>query len=173
MILQLLLLLSPICGDPPATPTPTAREELSRYAGNHHVRSTDAGKSIEITDEVVSAIAGEGTSPAATPTPDRAMKAEEGKKEYWIRRYREAKEAEEEVESRLTEVRQEIPALWQEFYAEDNPQYRDEVLAVKLQEKLSLRAKLEDELIQAQTAFADLKVAARKAGALPGWFRGL
>jgi len=173
MLLPILFLLSSVCGGPPATPTPTAREELSRYAGSHHVQRTGSGKSIEITDEIVSAIAGEGKSPAATSTPARAMEAEEGKKEYWVRRYREAIELQEELEGRLAEVRREIPVLWRAFYTEDNPELRDEVLAAELQKKLDLRAKLEEELKRAKTAFADLKVAARKAGALPGWFRGL
>ncbi len=176
MPVHLLLLLScilPICdAGPPPTPTPTARQELARFAQSHRVKKGRVGK-VEIDDDFVNMVAGENSNaPSATRTPKAHSGPDaEDKKALWVRRFKEARERVKEAEEELKEIEEGIPQLWDRFYRDDHPEHRARVLAPQLREKLRLRSELRVQLDQLRQQFSELRVAARKAGAKPGWFR--
>lgn len=173
MILRVFFLLLGICTfvDSPADelPTPSPQEALAEYARQHRVGNQGMAAA-EITDETVARIAGESTSPRPTPLPTQSPTQDRGKA-YWVQGFHKIKDRMSSLETQLLKVKEGIPELWERFYHEDDPRLRTEVLGPQLQGALESRQRLSEELREAKKEFRDFKIAARKAGALPGWFR--
>jgi len=176
ILLPLLLQISSLAisvGPPPqGTPTPTPEQRLSDFAGRHSLRSTKGGV-VHIDDELVQKIAGKDQNKTSTEmaVEKKGTSQAESLKEMWVQKYKAARQTLKDVEIRIEKNEQEISELWKGFYHEDDPDARDRIFAPRLQQKLKLRSQLKSRLGQAREDFTEVKVAARKAGAKPGWFR--
>lgn len=94
------------------------------------------------------------------------------KKQYWQATYARQLDLVSEIRTQIDILDREIPGLWRDFYAWDDPMYRDGVIKPKLDQALAQRQKLEVDLQKAEAALEEIKDAARRDGAQPGWFRG-
>jgi len=170
LLLHVSCLMGPSC--PSATPTPTAKQKLSQFAGRHPVRS-EKGAQVQIDDDLVNKLAGE-TPGETTPVQgagEQKTNPAKDPKDYWVNRYRTTRNKLKAVEVQFEKKEDAISELWESFYHEDDPKSRDQILAPKLRRELELRSDLKKQLKQLRQDFEELKVAARKAGAKPGWFR--
>ena len=73
------------------------------------------------------------------------MAADE-KKRRWRSTYQKQIELVASIEEQIGKLDWEIPGLWRDFYAWDDPAYRDGVIKPKLDEALVRRQRLEDQL---------------------------
>ncbi len=96
----------------------------------------------------------------------------EEKKQYWQAQYARQLDLVTEIRDQIDILDYEIPGLWRDFYAWDDPMYRDGVIKPKLDQALAKRQKLETDLQRAEADLSDIKLRARRDGAQPGWFRG-
>jgi len=94
------------------------------------------------------------------------------KKNYWQSRYERQLERIRQIREQIDVLDLQIPGLWRDFYAWDDPAYRDGVIKPKLDQAVAQRQKLESDLQTAETGLATIKQQARRDGAQPGWFRG-
>jgi hypothetical protein len=94
------------------------------------------------------------------------------KKQHWQMLYGRQLEVVRELREQIEVLDYEIPGLWRDFYSWDDPMYRDGVIKPKLDQALAQRQKLEVELQDEEAKLAQVKEAARRDGAQPGWFRG-
>ena len=95
------------------------------------------------------------------------------KKEYWQNRYRSYLARMRALKKRLTHLNSEIPRLWNQFYARDDPAYRDGVIKPKLDAALAARKRVKARLHQEEAVLPKLLEEARRNSVPPGWFRGL
>ena len=107
---------------------------------------------------------------AASSGPDQAALS---KKEMWRALYVEQQDLVQSMEQEIVRLDSEIPALWNQFYAWDDPAYRDGVIKPKLDEALANRERLEKDLAAARDKLPEILEQARRDGAQPGWFRDL
>ncbi len=176
---------------PTPTPTPTrSPSSLSDLASTLRLNRSQSGKgSVTITNENLSTYArrggittakgAQGTGaaplgdvPGARPGARREM-SEEQKKQYWRSQYQRQKQLVEDLKRRIRELNEEIPALWNQFYAWDDPAYRDGVIKPKIDKKLQEIEELKKRLPEEEKKLPKILEKARKDGALPGWFRDL
>ncbi len=176
---------------PTPTPTPTrSPSSLSDLASTLRLNRSQSGKgSVTITNENLSTYAqkggittakgAQGTGaaprgdvPGARPGARREM-GEEQKKQYWRSQYQRQKQLVEDLKRRIRELNEEIPALWSQFYAWDDPAYRDGVIKPKIDKKLQEIEELKKRLPEEEKKLPKILEKARKDGALPGWFRDL
>jgi hypothetical protein len=94
------------------------------------------------------------------------------KKEYWQTRYRSHLDRIEALKKRLARLDDEIPRLWNQFYAWDDPAYRDAVIKPKLDAALAAKKKVAAQLRQEERALPKFFEKARRNNVPPGWFRG-
>jgi len=156
------------------TPTPVPRKALSDFAASHPARS--GGGRIQITNEVVDSIAGRpSTLPAAPVTMELPDEEQAGgkPKAFWVGRYVELRDDIARTRKELEDVEGRIPGLWDSFYHEDDPDRRESVLRPDLEAELLRRRDLDRRLRMLEEKMEAFKVEARKAGALPGWFRDI
>jgi hypothetical protein len=92
---------------------------------------------------------------------------------YWRDRYQKQLEMVASIERQIEVLDREIPGLWRDFYAWDDPMYRDGVIKPKLDEALGRRQRLEERLKEEQARVPIIIDGARRDGSTPGWFRGL
>ena len=95
------------------------------------------------------------------------------KKQYWQTMYSQQLERLKDTAAQIEVLDYEIPGLWRDFYAWDDPAYRDGVIKPKLDKALAQRQKLEVDMQNGRSRLDEIKDQARKDGAEPGWFRGL
>ncbi len=182
---------------PTPTPTPTPRTSsdttLSDVAGDIELTKGAAADDggIVISNENLATYAEHGrltevTKPAqnrrglADVTGDGAqIEGEMGnfaatseKKQYWQAKYEGQLDLIRQIREQIDALDLEIPGLWRDFYAWDDPMYRDGVIKPKLDQALAQRQKLEGDLQKAEAGLATIKQQARRDGAQPGWFRG-
>lgn len=122
--------------------------------------------------------AGEGeTGAAGSPVGGTTMslaEADEGEaRAYWRSLYARQLELVESIRRQIERLDEEIPGLWRQFYAWDDPAYRDGVIKPKLDAALERREKLEQDLVTEEARLPEIREEARRSGALPGWFRDL
>ena len=98
---------------------------------------------------------------------------DERKKAIWQQRYRAAVERVHRLEADVKELESRANRLEQEFYAHDDPVYRDAVIKPAWDKSLTDLAKAKADLEDARKEPNEVLNAARRDGALPGWFRGL
>lgn len=168
--------------DPTPTPQPSrtpiviTNENLADYAAKGHVTSAD-GSSTSTT--------GKGRRPVHEPGTDaskgKALDAVESagelardeRKRFWQATYEKQINLVASIEQQISNLDWEIPGLWRDFYARDDPAYRDGVIKVKLDEALARRDRLEEQLKVEREQIEKIRRDARKDGAQPGWFRGI
>lgn len=182
---------------PTATPTPPPKSDtdLSDIAGSIKLDSSATGQegSIVISNDNLPELAGKGRITEVTTKSGQDQRRElaevqgdgagiQGKpegyaesmerKRYWQTMYGQQLELIRDLGQQLEILDYEIPGLWRDFYAWDDPAYRDGVIKPKLDEALARRQQLELDQQQAQARLNEIKDQARRDGAEPGWFRG-
>jgi len=176
---------------PTPTPTPTrSPRSLAEVASSITLKkSGTTSRSIQITNENLSSYASKGGITTATGSSggvtrgtgeprgavpgERRTLGDEGKKQYWRSRYQRQKQLVEDMKRRIDELNAEIPQLWSQFYAWDDPAYRDGVIKPKIDAKLQQVEELKKRLPEEEKKLPEILEEARRDGALPGWFRDL
>ncbi len=193
--IALLSASAALAGDQRPTPTPVPADSprsLADIAGKITLRKPQAGgRSITITNENLSSYAEKGgittaagssskpapstvgQVPGGRPGDGRREMGEEHKKQYWRNQYIRQKQLIEDLKRRIDELNSEIPALWNQFYAWDDPSYRDGVIKPKIDTKLKEVEELKKRLPEEEKKLPEILEKARRDGALPGWFRDL
>jgi hypothetical protein len=182
-----------VAADKP-TPTPTPRpaggQSLADIAKDKKLKGDMAGASggsIVITNENLSDLASKGGLTTAKPGTNPASRGVHAganvrvvdsetserhrRKAYWQQRYMQQLERIAAIKRQIEELDLEIPALWNEFYARDDPAYRDGVIKPKLDRSLERRETLAALLLEEEPKLAQIKEQARQDGGEPGWWR--
>ena len=175
---------------PTRTPRPSGGTTLNEMAKDKELKGGEKGKAIVISNENLSEYAEKGGITAAEggETPKRRpvrdpLKVEmvapsdpqhsDERRRHWQNRYKSQVELVASIRYQIVVLDGEIPGLWRDFYAWDDPMYRDGVIKPKLDAATKRRAKLEQDLVAAEAKLSQIKSDARKDGAEPGWFRGI
>jgi hypothetical protein len=95
------------------------------------------------------------------------------KRRYWRALYEKQLKLVHTLEQQIDVLNREIPGLWRDFYARDDPAYRDGVIKPKLDEALSRWERMTGQLENERAKLPKIREDARRDGAKPGWFRGL
>jgi len=169
--------------DPTPTPAPTrtpiviTNDNLADYAARGHVTSADTATSKSATSSQrrpVHRVGSDATSKRVDDAvADAPRLAEDEKKNYWRGRYEQQLDLVASIENQIAVLDREIPGLWRQFYAWDDPAYRDGVIKVQLDQALERSERLKGQLDVERANLSEIRAAARKDGAQPGWFRGL
>jgi hypothetical protein len=176
------------------TPTPTPTASLTILLARPNSQSampsgslSDIAKTIKLklpeghprvlTNESVKRLA-EGVELTTTigggPLPPPvAVTQESEKKAMWQQRYRDAVERVAHLEEDVKRLDSEASRLEQEFYAHDDPAQRDAVIKPAWDKALADLQQARADLAEARGGPDKVLNAARRDGALPGWFRGL
>ncbi len=178
---------------PTPTPAPTRNpNSLAAVASKIHLRkagSTTSSSGVVITNENIKSYAEKGKLTTAsgqpagaattgsmpfgrTTTGQRKM-SDDAKKSYWRNAYIRQKQLVDSIKKRIDELNREIPGLWRDFYAWDDPAYRDGVIKPKIDKKLKEVEELKKRLPVEEKKLPKILEDARRDGALPGWFRDL
>jgi len=177
---------------PTPTPRPAGGQSLNELAKDKKLKGDSAGSSsgsIVITNENLSDYASKGGLTTAKPGQNPAARgvhaganvsvidsetSEENKrKQYWQQKYTLQIERIAAIKSRIRDLDLEIPALWNEFFARDDPMYRDGVIKPKIDRSLVRKEELENLLQQEEPKLAKIKEEARRDGGEPGWWRDI
>ncbi len=181
---------------PSPTPTPTPRpgggQSLTDVAKDKELKGDMAGTSggsIVITNENLSDYASKGGLTTANPGKKPAARgvhaganvtvidsetSEENKrKHYWQQKYLQQLDRIASIKHQIEDLDLEIPSLWTDFYARDDPMYRDGVIKPKLDRSLKRRDDLAALLLEEEPKLAQIKEEARRDGAEPGWWRDI
>ncbi len=178
-----------------ATPTPTPRpageRSLTDMAKTKQLKGAEKGKPIVISNENLSDYAsqrelttaseksqpsnrpihaGTGAGIVTTPAGSSSGYGDE-RKRYWQGRYKQQLDLLESVKNQIQKLDYEIPGLWRDFYAWDDPAYRDGVIKPNLDSALARRDSLETQLREGEEELQQIKSSAREDGGEPGWFR--
>jgi len=179
---------------PTPTPVPTRNpHSLAAVASKIQLQkpaSTAGSGGVVITDENIKSYAEKGKlttasgQPAGTATTggtpfgrttttgERKM-SDDAKKSHWRNAYIRQKQLVESIKKRIDELNREIPGLWRDFYAWDDPAYRDGVIKPKIDKKMKEEQELQKRLPEEEKKLPKILEDARRDGALPGWFRDL
>jgi len=172
-----------VAAEPTPTPTPAASrtpivitdDNLADYAAQGHL--TSAGSNTAASGSAERRPVHRSGSDANTRVEDAVADAEglaaDEKRQYWRRRYQQQIELIASIEDQIAILDREIPGLWRDFYAWDDPAYRDGVIKVQLDGALARSERLKQQLTVEREQLSNIRGEARKAGAEPGWFRGL
>lgn len=179
------------------TPTPTPRpggaKTLTDVARDKKLKGDTTGSSsgsIVITNENLSDYASKGGLTTAKPSGknptargvhagtnvtviDSETSELNKRKHYWQQNYVQQLERIASIRSQIKDLDLEIPALWNEFYARDDPMYRDGVIKPRLDRSLRRRDELAALLLKEEPKLAQIKEEARQDGAEPGWWRNI
>ncbi len=178
------------------TPTPTPRatggQSLNEIAKDKKLKGDTAGSSagsIVITNENLSDYASKGGLTTAKPSQNPAARGvhagtnvkavdsetneQNKRKHYWQQKYMQQLERIASIKSQIRDLDLEIPALWNEFFARDDPMYRDGVIKPKIDRSLVRRDELAKLLVEEEPKLPKIKEEARRDGAEPGWWRDI
>jgi hypothetical protein len=177
------------------TPTPTPRsageKSLTDLAKSKQLKGAEKGKPIVISNENLSDYASQrelttaseksqpssravhrGTGAGIVTTPAVSSSGNDNERKlYWQGRYKQQLNLIESVKNQIQELDYEIPGLWRDFYAWDDPAYRDGVIKPNLDSALARREGLETQLREGEEELKQIKSSAREDGGEPGWFR--
>lgn len=195
-VLGLILVAAPPPPPPSPTPTPTPRAvvvkrltgapsgSLAEVAARTRLRTGQGG--LTITNENLKELAGKvelttvsaqpvavGTAGATLEGGEREASSEETSKRLWQQRYQRARGYLRFLEEEEVRLSREVERLKTEFYALDDPFRRDGVVKPAWDEALANLNETRARLGQARTLPDEVMQAGLRAGALPGWFRGL
>ena len=113
---------------------------------------------------------GDPNAPAYTPEGGAAPGA--GRTEAdWKSMMSSARGAVANLESRIVSLQSQANKLANDFYAWDDPAYRDGVIKPAWDQALAALEQAKDSLPDAKQRIADIEEEARKAGVPPGWLR--
>jgi hypothetical protein len=175
---------------PTKTPRPAGGTSLNEMAKDTELKGGEKGKEIVITNENLSDYADKGsvTAVSGADTSSRRpvrdpLKVElvppsdsghtDERRRYWQNEYKRQTELVASLRNQITVLDGEIPGLWRDFYAWDDPMYRDGVIKPKLDAAMARRQGMEEQLVSAEAKLSEIKDQARRDGAEPGWFRGI
>jgi hypothetical protein len=182
--------------EPTPTPVPQGDQSLSDVAGGIKLNRSATGGStgIVISNENLADLAGQGHVTEVTKPGNQSSRgladvqigatgagiegqapgyAEEmEKKQYWQAVYEQQLKLLQDISKQIEVLDYEIPGLWRDFYAWDDPAYRDGVIKPKLDEALAQRQKLEVDKKKGEASLVEIKKSAQRDGGQPGWFRG-
>ena len=177
---------------PSPTPTPRAAggQSLTDIAKDKKLKGDTAGTSsgsIVISNQNLADYASKGGLTTAKPGGNPATRgvhagmnvrvidsetSEQNKrKAHWQQRYMLQLERIAAIKRQIEQLDLEIPALWNDFFARDDPMYRDGVIKPRLDRSLERREKLGVLLLEEEPKLAQIKEKARQDGAEPGWWR--
>jgi len=175
---------------PTPTPRPGGGKSLTDVAKDKKLKGDTAGASggsIVITNENLSDYASKGGLTTTKQTKHPATRgvhsgtnvrvidsetSEQNKLKFkWQSRYTQQLERIAAIKRQIEQLDLEIPALWNEFFARDDPAYRDGVIKPKLDKSLARRDQLTALLLEEEPKLNQIKEQARREGAEPGWFR--
>jgi hypothetical protein len=175
---------------PTPTPRPAGGQSLTDVAKDKKLKGDTAsasGGSIVITNENLSDYASKGglttTEPGKNPatrgahadpnarTIDSETVEINKRKHRWQQKYMLQLERIAAIKRQIEQLDLEIPALWNEFYARDDPMYRDGVIKPRLDRSLERREELGALLLEEEPKLGQIKEEARRDGAEPGWWR--
>jgi hypothetical protein len=169
--------------EPSPTPTPAATrtpivitdDNLADYAAQGHLTTADGNTAASKSAgrRPVHRTGGDANTRVEDAAADAEGLAANEKRQYWRRRYQQQLELIASIEGQIAILDREIPGLWRDFYAWDDPAYRDGVIKVQLDAALARSERLKQQIVVEQEQLRRIRVEARKAGAEPGWFRGL
>ena len=196
LLMVLAVAHAALVSEPSATPTPVATppihillskpdsepvprgESLSEVAKHIKLR-LPANQPRILTNMSVKQLA-EGvelTTGAAGPRGSAAVPPsganEESKKVRWQQRYRAAIERVRRLEADVKNLETQVNGLERDFYSRDDAVYRDSTIKPAWDKALSDLQKARADLETARKQPEEVLDAARRDGALPGWFRGL
>lgn len=100
-------------------------------------------------------------------------RSEAALRERWQGRYRQALGRIQQLETQIRRLESDVGRLERNYYAEDNPHYRDGVIKPAWDKALVELRSSRIELVEARKEPEIILNQARREGALPGWFRGL
>jgi hypothetical protein len=178
---------------PTATPkpTPTGKQSLNEVAKDKELKKDAAGGAggpIVITDENLADYASkgsvteihsttrktaEGPHAAGVVMVDPAQQQANQRKYYWQQLYAQQMSKIASIKRQIQQLDRDIPGLWNDFYARDDPAYRDGVIKPRLDESLKRREELESQLAREEPKLNEIKEGARREGIEPGWLREL
>ena len=200
MILISLLLMAAQSAAPTPTPTPAPagappaikillgqqssessarRSSLEDVAKRIKLRLPAGGTSHTITNQtVVELSAGVELTTAEPSSGQSALGSEAGgspesAKAFWQKRYQDARATLAYWKKEAARLDGEVNRLERQFYAEDDPAYRDGVIKPAWDKALVEWRHAKEETEKAAGLPGEVLNEARKSGALPGWFRGL
>jgi hypothetical protein len=150
---------------PERTPIVIDNETLRKYADQGRVTSVERPSSSRASGTGVTALG--GGMGRDSSNEDAA------KRRYWRELYQQQLDLVQSLEQQIEILDREIPGLWRDFYARDDPMYRDGVIKPKLDEALARREQIEEQLGEEREQLPKIRENARRNGAQPGWFRGL
>ena len=154
---------------PTRTPLVISNENLAELAAGGSLTEVTTGRGQGGARPAVSAEA----AAAAERSGSAGAGEDDSKRSYWRGRYQDQKRVVEAIRGELARIDQEIPGLWSQYYAWDDPAYRDGVIKVRLDEALAKREDLARRLPEEEARLPEILNQARRDGALPGWFRDL
>lgn len=163
------------------TPTPAAKktpivisnQNLAEYAEKGRLTTPSGSSSSKAGQRPVHKNAGSNPKAVQDGVADAPQIAQDDRKRYWQNRYEQQLNLVGSIEEQIGILDYEIPGLWRDFYAWDDPAYRDGVIKVKLDEALARSERLETQLKEEEERLDQIRAEARKDGAQPGWFRGM
>jgi len=178
---------------PTPTPRPAGGQSLTDIAKDKKLKGDTAGTSggsIVITNENLSDYASKGGLTTANPSGknpatrdvhagtnvkiiDSETSEENKRKHYWQQKYLQQLDRIASIKHQIEDLDLEIPSLWTDFYARDDPMYRDGVIKPKLDRSLKRRDDLAALLLEEEPKLAQIKEEARRDGAEPGWWRDI
>ena len=146
-------------------------ENLQEYAAQGSL--TETTRQTPLPESRRRSVHADGTTAGPDPlgldeTPEMAEK-----RRYWQGAYQRQLELIASLEHQIDVLDETIPQLWRKFYAWDDPAYRDGVIKPELDQALVRRESIEERLTEARGTLGGIVEAARRDGALPGWFRGI
>ncbi len=160
----------------PNSGSPVSAGTLADFAGKVKLNLPEGGPRV-LTNESVKQLS-EGieltTSVGGGPAPLTAgASRDDGKKAMWQQRYRDAVSRVAGLEAEIKRLETEVAGLEQAFYAHDDPFERDGKIKPAWDKALADLRAARSELEEARKGPDEVLNAARRDGALPGWFRGL
>jgi hypothetical protein len=141
--------------------------KLKLPEGHARVLTNESVKQLAEGVELTTTIGGAPLPPLAGATQ------EDEKKAMWQQRYRDAATRVVQLEAKVQHLQSESSRLEQEFYAHDDPAQRDAVIKPAWDKALADLQQARADLAEARGGPDRVLNAARRDGALPGWFRGL
>jgi hypothetical protein len=142
---------------PTPSPRPAGEKSLTDVAKTKQLKGAENGKPIVISNENLSDYAsqrelttaseksqpsnrpihaGTGAGIVTTPAVSSSGYGDE-RKRYWQGRYKQQLDLLESVKNQIQKLDYEIPGLWRDFYAWDDPAYRDGVIKPNLDSALT------------------------------------
>jgi outer membrane murein-binding lipoprotein Lpp len=163
----------------PAKPKPAPAGESPLVAAAKKAKGGKIQAGVVVTNENLKQFKGSGGSVTyASPSDPNApaySPAEShggaGTQEQWQQRMSSARGAVSNAESRIASLQAKVNKLESDFYAWDDPAYRDGVIKPAWDQVLADLQAAQQGLEAAKQRLADLEEEARKAGVPPGWLR--